>query len=479
MAVHEWPDFDVDGFEYTPEPYVTPRDVYGSLGPHAEDMLRDLDVDVDQLIRLINAETTILPVIPDYIPDDLAADWTPRHLKTEPKPLRVEPKPAPRRSAGKHRAKHAATATVAWKRRFLKSAVMAALVTVAGGGAAALAMSKSVTVNVDGKELALNTYSSTVGEVLEDAGIKIGKHDTLSPSPSAAVGHGGVIKVERGRQFSLVLDGVRDNFWVRATTVEDALTQVGKGSLLTSRAALSETPNAMVPLDGMTVAVNTLKNVTLYDGGGKPRVVPTHAVTVGEFLKSAELTLGPKDEVDGSLTRKIADGAQIRITRLGVTVIKVTEKVAAPIKEIQDSSLPAGTRQIEDEGKAGERLVTYKVVRRNGEEIDRVEIASEIVRKAAARVVRVGTFIDDGAVWDRLAFCESSGNWQINTGNGYFGGLQFDKTTWDYYGGDQYAAYPHEATREEQIATATRLRDDRGGYTAWPVCSQKLGLPQD
>ena len=81
-----------------------------------------------------------------------------------------------------------------------------------------------------------------------------------------------------------------------------------------------------------------------------------------------------------------------------------------------------------------------------------------------------------GSVWDRLAQCESGGNWAINSGNGYYGGLQFDKQTWSAFGGDQFAAYPHQASREQQIQVATKVRDSRGGYGAWPGCSSKLGL---
>ncbi|GAA4554858.1 hypothetical protein GCM10023175_53880 [Pseudonocardia xishanensis] len=82
----------------------------------------------------------------------------------------------------------------------------------------------------------------------------------------------------------------------------------------------------------------------------------------------------------------------------------------------------------------------------------------------------------DGAVWEQLAECESSGNWAINSGNGYSGGLQFDSSTWKAYGGDAYAPSAAEASREQQIAVAEKLRDDRGGYGAWPACSRKLGL---
>ena len=92
--------------------------------------------------------------------------------------------------------------------------------------------------------------------------------------------------------------------------------------------------------------------------------------------------------------------------------------------------------------------------------------------RAAAPASPAGT----GSVWDDLAQCESGGNWAINTGNGYYGGLQFSHGTWHGYGGGEFAEYPHEATREEQIIVAERLRAARG-YAPWPACRAELGLP--
>ena len=77
-----------------------------------------------------------------------------------------------------------------------------------------------------------------------------------------------------------------------------------------------------------------------------------------------------------------------------------------------------------------------------------------------------------GSTWDALAQCESGGNWAINTGNGYYGGLQFNLGTWRAYGG---TGYPHENSRETQIAVATRLHAERG-FNPWPACADKLGL---
>lgn len=77
--------------------------------------------------------------------------------------------------------------------------------------------------------------------------------------------------------------------------------------------------------------------------------------------------------------------------------------------------------------------------------------------------------------WDRLAQCESGGNWAINTGNGYHGGLQFSPSTWNAYGGQQYAAFASQASREQQIAVAEKVLAGQG-WGAWPSCSAKLGL---
>ena len=75
-------------------------------------------------------------------------------------------------------------------------------------------------------------------------------------------------------------------------------------------------------------------------------------------------------------------------------------------------------------------------------------------------------------VWDRLARCESGGNWSINTGNGYYGGLQFSLASWRAVGG---SGYPHNASREEQIKRGKKLRAAQG-WGAWPACTRKLGL---
>ena len=144
-----------------------------------------------------------------------------------------------------------------------------------------------------------------------------------------------------------------------------------------------------------------------------------------------------------------------------------------------------GEQEVVRAGRDGVRNVTYQLRFVNGDLAARKVVRADVRRKAVPRVIAVGTkekpeepaadFSGGSTVWDSLAQCESGGNWAINTGNGYYGGLQFNLGTWRAYGG---TGYPHQASRETQIAVATRLRDATGGYGSWPGCAAKLGLPR-
>lgn len=93
-------------------------------------------------------------------------------------------------------------------------------------------------------------------------------------------------------------------------------------------------------------------------------------------------------------------------------------------------------------------------------------------KKSYSRPTSNSTKTVSGGVWDRLAQCESGGNWSINTGNGYYGGVQFSAATWRSVGG---SGLPHQNSKAEQIKRAQMLQA-RSGWGQWPHCSSKLGL---
>src|SRR5699024_1978661 len=129
----------------------------------------------------------------------------------------------------------------------------------------------------------------------------------------------------------------------------------------------------------------------------------------------------------------------------------------------------------------GTQDVTFTVAMVNGEETGRLPVSNTVVEPARDSVLRVGAKpgtevpeVSNGGTWDAISRCEAGGNWAINTGNGYYGGVQFDQGTWERNGGLRYAPRADLATREEQIAIAEVTRG-RQGWGAWPVCSGRAG----
>jgi uncharacterized protein YabE (DUF348 family) len=290
------------------------------------------------------------------------------------------------------------------------------------------------------------------------------------------VGDGGKITLDRGRLVKATVDGEQREGWVRSVSVGEALGQLG---IQDEGAWVSTERTKEVPLNGMAIQVKSLKTITLYDGGNDPRQIKTTALTVGELMQAEKVSLGAEDAVEGGADLRITNGAEVRISRTGVSVVNATESIAPPVEEILDSTMMKGEQKVEDPGVAGEQIVTYRVTVKNGQETGREKLGAKVTKEPVAKKVRKGTKLPpDGEIWDRLVQCEATGNWAINTGNGYYGGLQFDAQTWNAYGGAEYAPLPHQASREQQIAVASKVRDARGGtYSAWPACRAKLGLP--
>jgi hypothetical protein len=105
-------------------------------------------------------------------------------------------------------------------------------------------------------------------------------------------------------------------------------------------------------------------------------------------------------------------------------------------------------------------------------------ISTALVATAAATPVIAVAAASEAApvgAWDRLAHCESGGRWHINTGNGYYGGLQISAATWRAYGGGRYANLASRATKVEQIRIGERIKHGQG-WRAWPACSARVGL---
>jgi resuscitation-promoting factor RpfB len=366
------------------------------------------------------------------------------------------------------------------------------IIPVVAAGATALALAgttfgyanlnKSITLSVDGQTSEVRTSADTVGALLRSRGIEVNGHDVVAPNVDAKVEDGTRVAVKFGREVTFTIDGAAQTIWTTATTVEDALAALG---LNLSNAELSTSRSSGIGREGLTIVIATQKKIIIIDAG-KKRTITTTGQTLADALLAAKIKVDEDDKLSASPKTRLVDGAKFTFT--DVEIKSKTKKLAVDFDTVrkESSKLKKGVTKIDTPGEPGLRAVTYKIVRHNGKIVERAKIKSKLINEPVTKVVLVGTkkpttttkkssggsSTPSGSVWDKLAQCESGGNWSINTGNGYYGGLQFSLSTWRAYGG---SGRPNEASREEQIAIAKKLQAD-AGWGAWPACSSKLGL---
>ena len=338
---------------------------------------------------------------------------------------------------------------------------------------------QTVTLSLDGVAETVRTDGETVEQVLEDQGIEIGKHDVVAPALDTPVSDGTRIAVRFGRPLDVNLDGDESRHWVTATDVSAALQQIG---LRLAGANLSTSRGAEISRSGMRLTIATPKRITFKVAGKKPVTRKVAALTVRQALRMHGVKVDRNDEVSPRLGKVLGERERIRVTKVRVVERRVTDEVLAfPTDITYDSSMYEGEEKVVRAGRNGSRDVTYRLRFENGELVARKVLSVRDLVEARAELVRVGTkervvaYATGSTVWDQLAQCESGGNWAINTGNGYYGGLQFSLSTWQSYGG---SGYPHQNSREQQIAIAERVRAATGGYGSWPHCASVLGLPR-
>ncbi len=330
------------------------------------------------------------------------------------------------------------------------------------------AVSKKVLLTVDGKATSVRTFSGDVRGVLAGQGIEVGAHDVVLPALDASVDDGTRISLRYGRELQVSVDGAEQTYWTTETEVASAMDALG---LRFPNAQLSVSRGAEIDRQGMALEITTPKQVTVTVGKQKPRTVNLPAEDPAALLEMLGTTYDEDDVVRPALDTPLGDGDTVTLVRVRKVTERVAkEKVPAPVKQENDASMYAGERTTVNAGQPGLRDVTYRIVYRNGEETRRVVLSQTVLRKPVPALVRVGTkTVPAGGAWDRIAQCESGGNWHINTGNGYYGGLQFSLGTWRAYGG---TGYPHQHSREQQIAIAEKVRAASGGYGAWPHCGK-------
>ena len=349
-----------------------------------------------------------------------------------------------------------------------------------GGAGTALASQKQVTVDVNGEETNVRTYAADVAGVLQSAGVDVDPQDLVYPAPGEKISRGDTVTVRTAKPVAVVVDGVAQQITSTASTVGELLEEAG----VTSAAGVDIDRDETVT-EGLNVDVTTPKIVALRDGGNLT-YVSAAAKTVGDLLSARGVTFDSDDRLNHALADAIVPGMEIVLDRVNTIDRPETVAVEEPAEYIDDDTLDEGTEEVREEGVQGEKQIIHRTVTVNGV-VESEGVAEEKeTKKGKPAVIARGTkqtgntgaaapAVANGSVWDAIAACESGGNWSINTGNGYHGGLQFNPGTWAAYGGTAFAPTADLATREQQIAIAERTQAAQG-WGAWPACTARLGL---
>ncbi|CAB1032564.1 hypothetical protein FRC0549_00593 [Corynebacterium diphtheriae] len=364
--------------------------------------------------------------------------------------------------------------------RIVAGGVIASL---AVGGVTAQQLKKDITVDLNGEHISLATFSRDVDGVLRQAGVNVGEKDLVYPAPSETVADNDIVTVRTSKQVSVVIDGVKKDVTTNAITVEELFSQLNDVPAALSSASLNVEKGARIPAEGMALDVVTPKIISLTTGD-KTVFTQIAAATVADVLKERGIDVDADDVVMPALDTAVSKDMNIKVDKVDSREEKITEKFDEPATYVDDAEQLEGEETVVNPGTQGERTVTRKIVTVNGVETANEVVNEEIITPGVAATIKRGTkkpttasaaAVASGSVWDQLAQCESGGNWSINTGNGFTGGLQFVDSTWLGLGGGVYAPQAYLATREQQIAIAEKVLAAQG-WGAWPACTAKLGL---
>jgi resuscitation-promoting factor RpfB len=355
-------------------------------------------------------------------------------------------------------------------RRSLQLSLFAlVLVGLVGGTLAFFLAQKSVTLTVDGQARHVGTYADTVGEVLEEEGLQPASHDVVLPAVHQKIGDGAAVVLNRARPLELTVDGVQQEVYVTALSVDEALEQLGYRA---DDLVLSASRSERLPLDGMALTITTPKDVVLVSDG-QERVVTTTAGTAGELLAEQGITLGATDRTSIKLEQALLDQMRLQVFRVQVTEVEVPAAIAHERVETADPAAYVGSANVTQAGSAGEKLIRFRVTVTDGVETAREELSSRITREPVAEHVTVGTKPRPSSAlnWAALAACESGGRPNAVSGTGKYRGMyQFSYGTWAGVGG---SGDPAAASAAEQTARAQALYE-RSGAGQWPHCGSRL-----
>ena len=340
-----------------------------------------------------------------------------------------------------------------------------------------------VTVTIDGVDQELLTTGDTVADALEEADFSA-EGAKISPAPETALDDtDGQVSVVTRKTVTFVGQYGKDTFDVTALTVGEAMEKVLGNIEDTDKA---DVPRDELLEDGETYTVKRIREKERTETEEIPfetKTVEDDSLTEGTTKTKTEGKVGETEKVytdkvvDGEVTDSELVSEEVVAEPVTQVVVKGTKPAPEPEPEVEET--PSAQKTQKTEKRESDTKSNRSSERSSTEDSDSSsESKSESKSESESDSGNTGASAPaaaSGGVWDRLAQCESGGNWSINTGNGYYGGIQFNQQTWAAYGGTKYASRADLATREQQIDIAKKVQANQG-WGAWPACTSKLGI---
>lgn len=334
-----------------------------------------------------------------------------------------------------------------------------------------------VIIKHDGGEQTVPSREPTVGTLLAKLHITLNQGDVVEPGPATHINQD-KFRINIYRAVPVAInDGTHRIFTFSAAKTpraiaiqaglkpypEDLVTATPTSNYLTQK-AIGETINIKpsIPI-----------SLILY---GTPIVTRSHSDTVGEMLKEKHIVLRNGDTVQPSADTPITPSQQVFILHKGTSIVTDTQQIPIPVQTIDDPSLSSGTSVIRQQGSAGILLITYQVDEKTG---GRQQLQSVQLQPPVPQIVARGTAPVSGNLgsWlSKLRQCESGGNYQDNTGNGYYGAYQFSTSTWNSLNtGYARADLAPPSVQDEAIVRNTN-RSGAGLAGQNPGCYRSTGI---
>lgn len=366
------------------------------------------------------------------------------------------------------------------RKKIIIGAVGIGMVGVLGIGSAAYASyDKAVVLSIDGKDREVHTFGNTVSDVLAGEKLQVEDRDLVAPTPTTEISDGSRVVVRYARPLTLTVDGEERKHWVTALSVDQAFADLG---LRYEGAEMSASRSMGIGRSGLDLEVQTRKRVVI-EHKGKRTPVETTAVTAGEAVDEANLSVDADDRLKPGLAEPIQHGDEIVLKKVAVKLTKRKVDVEHETVRKADSGMYDDETETVTDGRDGRKVQLVRVMYVDGKKQTVDVLGASVARKPVTEVVRYGTKERpsdsggggdvgggvDSLNWAALAECESGGDPRAVNPSGYYGLYQFALSTWASVGG---SGNPIDASPDEQTYRA-KLLYQKAGAGQW-ACGSHL-----